>query len=1085
MGCGKLHFKGIRNTVVNQGAEYDLTEGVTAYDADGNEVPFSVEPEELDTCVVGLHKVEYTAFGEDSSLIPSVCTPRRGNNGIRVADFCNMKMLKKERQIFVTQAMPPRISGLTRVNLVAGAPFNPITGVTAEDDNGNPAEVTYHGVYDDSAEGNPAFFETDLANPLKSVKVTIEPTQDGTPWMSDTVDTAPYLFRQSAGGEVDHSYNSEFDKIVGGTVAWNQLIQNGNFADASVWTKHNEWDISNNKATFTASASAFYSIYQRINVIANHKYYVGVTVSGYSATGNPYEDRISLDPTFGNYPSALKDIAGNGRYEGIREVDDTASWYIGIKVQLGSNQSLTQSVSDFVCIDLTAMFGTVIADYVYSLEQATAGSGIAWLKSYGFFTKNYYPYNVGELVSVKPSAHKIVGCNYMNPTSIVRQSYNATVGNPYTTSPPTAVVSGTNPINVAVSGSWDGASFVSEKLAYGRTYYFMAKISSSVSSRVRATTYLLDDNKVIVKKFANYTSNYNIVIGFTPNENERYFVLSVSSNTASTDITVSDLCLNVSDANINGTYEPYIEHIYPLDDSTEYRGLFKLDANNNLYADGDVYEPDGTVNRRYGVVNLGAVDWNYTTSTKWFYRTFTDAKPTANNTIVANVLAQDRLTYSRNSLAADLTIPKGVSLNQGGVVQIRDLSYDDPIAFKTAMNDVYLVYELATPTAEQATPFISPQWVSPLGTEEYIDTRDVQIPVGHSTRYADIYAINGTSEVNVSHLSGNLLGGDALHDALMDAMPTATDNVGERLVSFSFLTPSEKPITDGMTFKENTSYTFIYKMWRGSSPTSGLRLYYKDGTYVNMPSPHDDYTTERVRFVSSDEKTIDYLEHRIDGSSVSIYYDGSGIFEGDIELSEFEPYQITTYNTDFSGEAYDPVYGGTLDLITGELIVDRIIVGGSDWVAYAYSNGYTAYRVSGLIAKYASANMNKPISNLITEFGSFSSSSMNKNIIQPATNVFNVSFMALKDDVDATTVWFSYLILEPITYQLDPVTINAIVGGNNIETDAVSVWVRFEKNIPTEGSFAYPLEGSYEITYEAEDQCGNIGTATREINVTS
>ena len=40
---------------------------------------------------------------------------------------------------------------------------------------------------------------------------------------------------------------------------------------------------------------------------------------------------------------------------------------------------------------------------------------------------------------------------------------------------------------------------------------------------------------------------------------------------------------------------------YPLDSTKTFRGIFKLDASNNLYADGDRYLPDGTVERRYGI----------------------------------------------------------------------------------------------------------------------------------------------------------------------------------------------------------------------------------------------------------------------------------------------------------------------------------------------------------------------------------------------------------------------------------------------------------------------------------------------------
>ena len=55
--------------------------------------------------------------------------------------------------------------------------------------------------------------------------------------------------------------------------------------------------------------------------------------------------------------------------------------------------------------DLTQMFGSTIADYVYSLEQATAGSGIAWLKSYGYFTEDYIAYSAPTLQSVEATSH--------------------------------------------------------------------------------------------------------------------------------------------------------------------------------------------------------------------------------------------------------------------------------------------------------------------------------------------------------------------------------------------------------------------------------------------------------------------------------------------------------------------------------------------------------------------------------------------------------------------------------------------------------------------------------------------------------
>ena len=58
------------------------------------------------------------------------------------------------------------------------------------------------------------------------------------------------------------------------------------------------------------------------------------------------------------------------------------------------------SGSDMVT-DLTLALGSTIADYVYSLEQATAGSGVAWLKEH--FPKmfgQYNPYDAGSIQSV-------------------------------------------------------------------------------------------------------------------------------------------------------------------------------------------------------------------------------------------------------------------------------------------------------------------------------------------------------------------------------------------------------------------------------------------------------------------------------------------------------------------------------------------------------------------------------------------------------------------------------------------------------------------------------------------------------------
>ena len=51
----------------------------------------------------------------------------------------------------------------------------------------------------------------------------------------------------------------------------------------------------------------------------------------------------------------------------------------------------------------------------------------------------------------------------------------------------------------------------------------------------------------------------------------------------------------------DGEYEPFKRQSYPLDNDVVLRGLFKLDASNNLYANGDIYKSNGDVNRRYAI----------------------------------------------------------------------------------------------------------------------------------------------------------------------------------------------------------------------------------------------------------------------------------------------------------------------------------------------------------------------------------------------------------------------------------------------------------------------------------------------------
>ena len=265
------------------------------------------------------------------------------------------------------------------------------------------------------------------------------------------IDKIPYIKRLSGGGL--QIGNREIDKLIGGTVVWNQLAKKINStnwrAESGVTATFGDGEVTfsypatSNKGVATRTSESF---------VKDHKYVVLADVKS---------------PTV---ISASKVLIGGSSTSRVRieaSITTTDTWIAKGTIAncvastsspiyaFVSGQAYTDLiVRNVMVIDITQMFGSTIADYIYSLEQANAGAGVAWFRN--LFTNDYYAYDVGTLLSVKTSAH------------VMKDANDNVIGN------------------------------------------------------------------------------------------------------------------------------------YPLDSNLELRGVLKLDANNNLYYDGDSYESDGTVIRRYG-----------------------------------------------------------------------------------------------------------------------------------------------------------------------------------------------------------------------------------------------------------------------------------------------------------------------------------------------------------------------------------------------------------------------------------------------------------------------------------------------------
>ncbi|MBQ3990398.1 MAG: hypothetical protein II630_06110, partial [Bacteroidales bacterium] len=241
-------------------------------------------------------------------------------------------------------------------------------------------------------------------------RITPEVLKEVAETNSSKANSDVYSFRKAAG--TDPLHNCEVvEKITGGTVAWNQYCDYNESTPTANWSLVNATlSISGRKMTITSASNS--SVRKGVTLknflsTANHKY----LVSGYitpDASNNAvygfYNGGIAVDRKIVPYADGKTDIT---TIFGI-----SASGYDFEILTANATPSGSSCVAeDVMLIDLTQMFGSAIADYVYTLESVTAGAGIAWLKKYGWFTKPYYPYKAASLESVKTSAHKTIGFN--------------------------------------------------------------------------------------------------------------------------------------------------------------------------------------------------------------------------------------------------------------------------------------------------------------------------------------------------------------------------------------------------------------------------------------------------------------------------------------------------------------------------------------------------------------------------------------------------------------------------------------------------------------------------------------------------
>lgn len=229
---------------------------------------------------------------------------------------------------------------------------------------------------------------------------------------------------------------------------------------------------------------------------------------------------------------------------------------------------------------------------------------------------------------------------------------------------------------------------------------------------------------------------------------------------------------------------------------------------------------------------------------------------------------------------------------------------------------------------------------------------------------------------------------------------------------------------DGQTFKVNAQSALI-------TPTVGQII------------------TKTVTFTLTDEYVGKFQDFRVyTGKNVSHGVPNeytANIYDVQIELGSattYEPYNGNTYSVDWTSEA-GTVYGGTLDVVTGVLTVDRAMVVIDGVNKTVRNNGTTSTTsnawFNGAVGKaYGQSNFisDRFATGIETVPGGMSG----------RDNSIGIEFrlpVDIPNNTPALNQWFAdnptqlcYELATPITYQLTATQVELLIGQNNVWSDS-------------------------------------------------
>ena len=537
-------------------------------------------------------------------------------------------------------------------------------------------------------------------------------------------DNSGYLYR-TTGGSLEVGKQNRVKKIIGASVPIIQLIKNGNFESTSDWyISGGTRSVANNKITVTSGNS-----YSDVNIqpdyvttfISGHQYLQIATVKIVSATNTPTRLFGMND---GNYATAFGDVNNpvvGTTYNFVRISGiNTSATKVYLQVNKANvSDTVVFEVSKVNVIDLTVTFGTTVANRLYALEQAQAGTGIAKAKE--ILVKDYYPYNVTAFTHTKTSGKQNVGFNQLNLSQWLIDN-NITNLSSVSQSDLYQKTLWVNETGFSGRIQITKENFVRNSGSTGYVYFRFhytdgtnSEVSSARAHLDNGTPYISNEGKTVAWIWWSYTDlcTYNFTNG--------------------------RLCVSFYwDGERAGEIEDYQEWNYPVEDR-ELKGILSLDAQDNWVADGDEYLPSGVVDENVIEYTCGAnenlTDYSNPTGTGNMFALNIAGNPEASIGSLFNVFL--RATKFTPTPWTGVTPTSTMTICQAfnGKIYVKVSDSATSAETKTALDGVKILFKKKTPTQTSADPYTELQNDSNWGMEKWIDTRDVPLPVFSTCEY--------------------------------------------------------------------------------------------------------------------------------------------------------------------------------------------------------------------------------------------------------------------------------------------------------------------------------------------------------------